>query len=70
MKIQDIIYENGESWVLKDTAQNRYTVFRNGITHSTSDSAYPLNDDGLSLAKARVDYLAKRTSSKPLRKAA
>lgn len=70
MKMQYIIYENGESWVLKDTEHNRYTVFRVGITHSTSDSAYPIDEAGLSVAKARADYLANRSSNKPLRKAA
>lgn len=70
MKEQDIIYENGKSWVLKDTARNSYTVFRCGVTHSTSDSAYPLNEDGLSLAKARVDYFAKRSSTQSSCKAA
>lgn len=57
---QDIAYENGPAWVGKDTRRKQYTVFRIGITCSTSDCAFPLTDDGLSLAKARVDYLAKR----------
>lgn len=55
---RDIAYENGRAWVLKE--RDRYTVFVSGTTHSTSDSAYPLDDDGFSIAKARCDYLAGR----------
>jgi hypothetical protein len=64
MKERDIVYENGTAWVFKDIRKDCYTVFRAGITHSTSDSAYALDEDGLSLAKARVDYFAKRNSNK------
>ena len=53
----DIKHENGAHWVLDDT--NAYTVYRTGLTHSTSDSAYPRTPDGLSIAIARCDYLAK-----------
>ena len=56
----DIVYENGAAWVLKDTKQQAYIVFVTGVTHSTSDSAYALDPDGLSLAIARADYLSKR----------
>jgi hypothetical protein len=41
-----------------------YTVYVSGATHSTSDSSYPLTADGLSLAKARADYLAGRDKEK------
>ena len=57
-KETDITYEKGCAWVLRDTKRKCYTVFTVGVTHSTSDSAYPLNVDGLSIAKARADYLA------------
>lgn len=60
MKEKDIIYEKDYAWVFKDTAKSLYTVFRVGATHSTSDSSYALDADGLSLAKARVDYFAKQ----------
>ena len=53
----DIKHENGAHWVLDDRAS--YTVYRTGLTHSTSDSAYPRTPDGLSIAIARCDYLAK-----------
>lgn len=53
-----IVYERGDFWVRSD--KDRYTVFASGITHATSDSAYAKTEDGLSLARARVDYLAKR----------
>lgn len=56
-KESDIAYENGNAWVLTDKKKQQYTVFISGVTHSESDSAYPLTDDGLSIAKARADYL-------------
>lgn len=58
----DIAHENGKYWVFKDKRQKRYTVFKAGITHSVSDSAYALDEDGLSLAIARCNYLARRDS--------
>lgn len=57
-KEEDIVHENGEFWVLRE--KGRYSVLRSGLTHSTSDSAYARNEDGLSIAKARCDYLAQR----------
>lgn len=39
---------------------NAYTVFRPTATAARSDSSYPLTDDGLSLAVARMEYLANR----------
>lgn len=59
MKEPDIVYETGRFWVLRDLKRSGYTVFENGITHATSDSTYDLTEDGLSLAKARADYLTK-----------
>lgn len=60
MKVKDIKHENGRYWVA-DT-KDAYTVFKIGITHSTSDSAYERSPDGLSLAIARCDYLANSRS--------
>lgn len=57
---EDIAYEKGDAWVLRDRKKQQYTVFLAGSTASTSDSAYDLTEDGLSLAKARADYLASR----------
>lgn len=57
---KNIVHESGSAWVLLDRSQGRYTVFIAGTTHSTSDSAYALTSDGLSLAIARADYIAKR----------
>lgn len=62
-KESDIAHEAGGYWVLRDIKRQCYTVFKNGITHSTSDSAYELTDDGKSLATARADYLAKEQAS-------
>ena len=54
----DIIHENGDFWILR--GRNDYTVFRTGPTVSESDSAYAKTPDGLSIAIARCDYLARR----------
>jgi hypothetical protein len=60
MKLSDILHENGNYWVLKDSYKGRetYTVMRNTITHSESvdDVTYPY----VSLAIARCDYLARK----------
>lgn len=63
MKENDIIYENGQYWVCRN--KSNYTVFRTGLTHSESDSAYTLSEDGLSCAKARCDYLQRVRGNKP-----
>ena len=56
MRESDIMHETGDYWVSRDRAS--YTVWKNGVTHSTSDSAYPKTPDGLSIAIARCNYLA------------
>jgi len=53
----DIMHEAGDYWVCREKAA--YTVYRNGITHATSDSSYARDPDGLSIAIARCDYLAR-----------
>lgn len=58
MREQDIKHEAGRFWVCDTKAA--YVVFAAGITHSTSDSAYSRDADGLSIAVARCDYLARR----------
>lgn len=60
VKLEDIVHDNGKAWIHRDKKQVAYVVYRAGVTHSTSDSAYELTEDGLSLAKARADYLATR----------
>jgi hypothetical protein len=67
-KVKDIAHETGTTWVLKNTKQGCYTVFIIGTSVSTSDSAYPLTDDGLSIAIARANYLAKRIEAKKVSK--
>lgn len=59
MKEQDIIYERDGFYVL--AVNNAYVVFRPApsFTHAFTDSGYERDKDGLSLAKARVDYLAR-----------
>jgi hypothetical protein len=61
MRESDIMHENGAFWVGRE--RDAYVVYRVGVTHSVSDSAYARDDDGLSIAKARCDYLAKRAAS-------
>ena len=56
----DISYERPKAWVLDDKKRNCYTVFLVGCTHSTSDSSYARDEDGLSIAKARADYLDRK----------
>lgn len=58
----DIMHENGDFWVGRQ--RGAYVVYRVGVTHSTSDSAYARDADGLSLAVARCDYLATRAASR------
>jgi hypothetical protein len=62
MKVSDILHENGNFWVLKDTYKNKtsFTVMKNTITHSESVDDVTYLD--VSLAIARCDYLAKRMS--------
>ena len=57
IKTTDIVYETTKAWVHRNVKGNCYTVFRIGVTHSTSDSAYELTNDGLTLAIARARYL-------------
>ncbi len=59
MKESDIIFEMGAYWVLK--TRDSYDVMKNVGTHSVLDSAYPRNDDGLSIAEARCNYLTRRS---------
>lgn len=58
MNIKDIVYENGNVWVMK--GKDAYYVMANTITHSVSESAYNLDQDGLSLAMRRCDWCAGR----------
>lgn len=62
MRESDIMHENGRFWVGRQ--RDAYVVYETGITHSTPDSAYERNEDGLSIAIARADYLAKRAERK------
>ena len=58
----DIMHETGACFVLRDRKVKppRYTVYVNGVTHAVSDSAYALDPDGLSIAVARCNYLARK----------
>ena len=67
MRESDIMHENGDYWVARDSATKSYLVLKNGATHSVSDSGYALTADGLSIAIARCDWLASRAPSPRLR---
>lgn len=56
IKEKDIVHDAGSYWVLRE--KDCYYVMKTGVTHSTSDSAYQMDEDGLSIAKARCDYLS------------
>jgi hypothetical protein len=58
LKETDILYQNGKAWILRDTfkGQRAYTVMREKLTHSESDSTYGQYD----IALARCNYLATR----------
>lgn len=62
----DIVYEssNHVAWVKKDKQHSMYIVFVDGAIHATSDSAYAMTPDGLSVAKYRADYLDKKSKGK------
>lgn len=62
MREHDILYQNGPAWVKADRKIGAYVVMVDGAVHATSDSAYALDSDGLSIAKARCDYLAKQAA--------
>lgn len=57
MEEKDIIHENGDYWVGKES--KAYTVYKNVSTHSESMVSYTKDSDGLSLAISYCDYLAK-----------
>lgn len=61
MRESDIKHENGRYWV-GDTRKS-YTVYHVDGVASYPDSSYERNDDGLSIAIARCDYLAHRLPS-------
>jgi len=54
---KNVVYEDGLAEVYRE--DDCYCVNWYGRHHSGFDSAYTLDEDGLSLAKARCDYLAK-----------
>src|SRR5665213_3059251 len=62
MRESDIVHECKDFWVSAD--RQAYVVWRIGVTHSISDSAYPKTEDGLTIAKARCNYLQSRKDAK------
>jgi hypothetical protein len=57
---KSIAFELGNYWVCD--ADNQYTVYCQGVTHSKADSSYAHTEDGLSIAIARCKYLDKRSN--------
>jgi hypothetical protein len=66
MRESDIMHENGTYWVGRE--HKAYTVYKTGVTHSTSDSSYARTKDGLSIAIARCNYLADNAQRKQVTK--
>lgn len=62
----DIMHENGDFWVLRSRGgkQPNYAVMKNVGTRSVADSAYELSADGLSIAIARCDWLARSAAAR------
>ncbi len=60
MRESDIMHEAGAFWVGRTRKPDSYTVFRIGVTHSTADSSYAADPDGLSIAIARCNYLSRK----------
>lgn len=62
MKEEDIVFERGRFWVLRERSKGgvQYVVCQNLGCYSVSDSAYPGTEDGKSLAIARARYLSRR----------
>ena len=66
MRESEIIFETKFVWVHQDKQRNAYVVYRSGLTHSISDSAYLMTEDGKSIAIARAQYLSKQAEVKCL----
>lgn len=60
MKLTDIVMENDKGVVFTDKKRGVYTVYKKTITNIESDVSFPLTENGLSLAKARCNYLQTR----------
>lgn len=66
MRESAIVYERGLYWVYKE--KTCYTVYKPYQSVACiADSSYPLDEDGLSIAKARADYLQRRNIEKETR---
>ncbi|MGN6552109.1 MAG: hypothetical protein ACTHJ3_19765 [Pararhizobium sp.] len=62
MRECDIMHEAGDYWVARE--RDAYVVYRPHNSYaSTTDSAYAKTPDGLAIAKARCDYLARRAAA-------
>ena len=61
---EDIIYEKGDFWVLRDRQQKAYTVLENMASKSITRTSFAMNDDGFSIARAYCDHLAKASMKK------
>ena len=58
---RDIIHQSGDFWVCRE--HNKYTVMRDKLTHSITDSSYAKTPEGLSVAIVRCNYLAANSTS-------
>ena len=64
MQESDIMFETpcGKYWVGRDKVNRAYVVYEVKFTHSYGESGYALNDEGLSIAICRANYLSERNT--------
>ncbi len=60
MRESQIIEQFGDFWIADADGQYSVYVDRPNGLYAKADSSYPRTPDGLSIAKARLAYLAKR----------
>ena len=61
MRESDIMYEGAHYWVGRDREHKAYVVYKKQDYYSVSDSAYNMDEDGLSIALVRAKYLEDNT---------
>ena len=64
----DILAQDGlfDVRIDREGGKTHYAVCRFAVTHAIVDSYYSYDEDGLSLAMARFDYLRKRGQNRNL----
>lgn len=55
-KLSDIVYEDGDYWVLLNKDKSFYEVYKSGITHSTRCATISYTY-GIDRVKTHIEYL-------------